>query len=138
MRSSTMSPRSGWGPRGAATRWRTSGMALGRGQGQGRDVTIPVVAGPQEVRGDDHDDGGTGGHAGVESGGDGRLGQLHVGRLDDAVGAPPAPFLNEHLVSPVGLLATGSVVDDDDAEGAVADEALLAGSEGGAGLMPRG
>ena len=91
------------------------GMAGGRFARELRDVLVPVLARQQEVRGDD-DHLGTAFDTAIEGGLDGRLGEFHVGRLDDAVVdglADHRGHLLEHLVRG---LAARAVVDDDEAD----------------------
>jgi hypothetical protein len=68
-----------------------------------------VVTGPEEVRRYDHG-GGTGGNAPVEGRGDGRLGQLHVSRLDDVIATFPRPLADEGLVPVIGFLPPGAMI----------------------------
>lgn len=76
----------------------------GRLGGQAGDVLVPVLAGQQEVRGDD-DAPRPSPHAVVEGGPDRGLGELHVGRLDEPLRAHLGELPDEVLEHAVGFLA---------------------------------
>ena len=124
MRSPTISASRGWGPSGAVTRSRIPGWWADALGGELRNVPLPMTSGPQEVGGDDHR-GGAGGHTSGECGGNGGLGQLHVGRFDGSVPTPIRPAADELLVSPVRFVAAGPVVDHHDSQGAVYRPAVV-------------
>jgi hypothetical protein len=90
-----------------------AGVTLGCLGSQRGDVTIPMVARPEKVR-RDHHGGAPSRDTRVERATDRRLSELHVSRFDDAVRAPLAPLLHEGLMTSVGFLTSGAVIDDHD------------------------
>ncbi len=101
-----------WSERGGDEE-TNAGVTRGGLGSEGRYVTVPMTAGPEEVR-DDHHRGAPGRHAGSKCRINRRLSQLHVSGFDDAVSASPAPFLHKGLVVTIGFVAARPVVDDHD------------------------
>lgn len=92
-----------------------TGMPSGGFGGKRRDVTIPVVPGPEEVRRDHHGCR-TRGDTGIEGSADRRLREFHVRCLHDRSIATASPLRDERLVAPVRLLTARTVIDDDDSD----------------------
>jgi hypothetical protein len=90
-----------------------AGGGLGRERG---NITIPVLAGPEEVGGDD-DGRCSSGDARVEGGADRRFREFHVRGVDDDVTAARLPLGDEVPVTSVPFGPTRTVVDYDDAYG---------------------
>lgn len=88
----------------------------GAGSGdQTGDIARPMLAGAEEKRADD-DPPAAATDTPIKSGGDGRLGQFHVSRLNDGVspGKTPAKGVGHLLQQLIGFCNPRSVVHDDD------------------------
>ena len=83
-------------PDRSANKKRHARVSRSRRSGECRDVFLPVFAGRQKVRTHDNSAGAALDAARKRSG-DGRLGQLHVGRLDNGVVRVLAKHLDERF-----------------------------------------